>query len=78
MGVSLSHARYEEIKQIVVNLFARYDVRCTPVSAFEIAAKMRIPPVPYSAIPKNKRHLLFKESEDGFVVEKEVGEWYIY
>lgn len=78
MGISLSHARYEEIKQIVVDLFVRYDVRCIPVSAFEVAAKMGIPVIPYSAIPDSKRHLLLGESEDGFVVEKTAGEWYIY
>ncbi len=39
---------------------------------------MGIPVVPYSAIPESKRHLLFKESEDGFVIEKYEGEWYIY
>ena len=78
MGISLSHARYEEIKQIVVDLFVHYDVRCIPVSAFEVAAKMGIPVIPYSAIPDNKRRLLLRESEDGFVVEKTAREWYIY
>ena len=35
MGISLSHARYEKIKQIIVDLFVPYDIRCIPVSAFE-------------------------------------------
>ena len=78
MGISLSHARYEKIKQIIVDLFVQYVIRCIPVSAFEVATKMGVPVIPYSAIPENKRHLLYKESEDGFVVEKAVGEWYIY
>ena len=40
MGISLSHARYEEIKQIVVDLFVKYDVSCVPVNGFELATKM--------------------------------------
>ncbi len=78
MGVSLSHARYEKIKQIIVDLFVLYDIRCIPVSAFEVATKMGVSIIPYSAIPENKRHLLYKESDDGFVIEKAEGEWYIY
>ena len=78
MGISLSHERYEEIKQIVVNLFVEYNVCCVPVNGFELATKMGILVVPYSAIPESKRWLLFKKSEDGFCVEKSVGEWFIY
>ena len=47
MGISLSHARYEEIKQIVVDLFVRYNVSCVPVNGFELATKMGITVVPY-------------------------------
>ncbi|MBQ8144421.1 MAG: ImmA/IrrE family metallo-endopeptidase, partial [Butyricicoccus sp.] len=78
MGISLSHARYEEIKQIVVDTFVKYDVSCVPVNGFELATKMGIKIIPYSAIPKSKRWLLLKKSEDGFSVEKNIGEWYIY
>ena len=78
MGISLSHARYEEIKQIVVDLFVEYDVCCVPVNGFELATKMGIKVIPYSAIPESKRWLLLKKSEDGFSVEKNIGEWYIY
>lgn len=78
MGISLSHARYEEIKQIVVDLFVKYDVSCVPVNGFELATKMGVKVIPYSAIPENKRWLLLKKSEDGFSVEKNIGEWYIY
>lgn len=78
MGISLSHKRYEEIKQIVVDLFVKYDVSCVPVNGFELAIKMNIKVIPYSAIPEGKRYLLFKKSEDGFSVEKNIGEWYIY
>ena len=78
MGISLSHRRYEEIKRIIVDLFVKYDVTCVPVNGFELATKMGIKIIPYSAIPFTKRYLLFKKSEDGFCAEKTLGEWYIY
>ena len=78
MEISLSHARYEEIKQIVVDLFVRYNVSCVPVNGFELATKMGITVVPYSAFSESKRWLLFKKSEDGFCVQKNTGEWFIY
>ena len=78
MGLSLSHARYEEIKQIVVDLFYEYDVCCVPVNGFELATKMGIKIIPYSAIHESKRWLFIKKSEDGFSVQKDTGEWYIY
>ena len=31
MGISLSHARYEEIKRSIVDIFVKYDVSCVPV-----------------------------------------------
>ena len=49
MGISLSHARYEEIKQIVVDTFVKYDVSCVPVNGFELATKMGIMVIPYAA-----------------------------
>ncbi len=70
MGISLSHARYEEIKQIVVDLFVKYGVSCVPVNSFELATKMGIKVIPYSAISESKRCLLLKKSKDGFTVEK--------
>lgn len=78
MGISLSHQRYEEIKRIIVGLFIKYDVTCVPVNGFELATKMGVKIIPYSAVPVAKRYLLFKKSEDGFCVEKSFGEWYIY
>lgn len=78
MGVYLSDNRYEDIKRIVVGLFVRYGVSCVPVNGFELATKMGIKVIPYSAIQKSKRWLLLKKSEDGFCIEKETGEWYIF
>jgi Zn-dependent peptidase ImmA (M78 family) len=74
----LSQERYEEIKQVVVDIFAKYDICHVPVNAFELATKMGIKVIPYSAIPERKRWLLIKKSEDGFSLEKNIGEWYVY
>lgn len=74
----LPNVRYEEIKRIVVDLFVRFDVSCVPISGFELAHKMGVTLIPYSAIIESKRTLLFKQSEDGFFVEKTDGSTYIY
>ena len=76
--IVLSDERYEEIKRIIVDTFVKYGVRCVPVNGFELAMKMGIAVIPYSAIREDKRYLLLKKSEDGFCVEKTEGEWYIY
>lgn len=78
MGIRLSNERYEEIKNIIVNMFVKYNVSCVPVSGFELATKIGIKVIPYSAILDSKRSLLFKKSEDGFCVEKMLGKWYMY
>lgn len=78
MGICLSNERYEEIKKIVADVFQLYDVSCVPVNGFELATKMGIKIIPYSAFLQSKRQLLLRESEDGFSVEKNSGEWYIF
>ncbi|MEG0836165.1 MAG: hypothetical protein RR219_01845 [Clostridiales bacterium] len=75
MGVRLSDKRYEEIKHIITDLFVKYGVTGVPVNGFELATKMGIKVIPYSAIPESKRWLLLKKSEDGFSVEKEIHDW---
>lgn len=72
----LSNERYEEIKRTVVNLFVEYEVRCIPVSGFELGMKMGIEIIPYSAFNKNKQNILFHISEDGFCVQ--TNKWRIY
>lgn len=70
LGFKLSADRYEEIKGLAINMFEKYDVKCLPISGFEIASKMGIKVVPYSAYPNQRtRELMLKESEDGFVGE---------
>ena len=76
--IKLSSRRCEEIKKIVVEMFVKYGVCCVPINGFEIASKMGVTVIPYSAFPPQKRALLLKKCEDGFSVEKTAGEWYIY
>jgi Zn-dependent peptidase ImmA (M78 family) len=76
--IKLPSRRCEEIKKIVVEMFVKYGVCCVPINGFEIASKMGVTVIPYSAFPPQKRALLLKKSEDGFSVEKTAGEWYIY
>lgn len=78
MGFRLSSYRYEEIKRIIVELFTKYDVKCIPISGFELALKMGIKVIPYSSFPEEKQRLLFRRSKDGFFVEKTDNEFYIY
>ena len=38
----LDDDRYEEIKKEVIFLFEQYDIKCIPISGFEIASNMGI------------------------------------
>lgn len=78
MSIRLSNERCEEIKLIVVEMFVKYDVSCVPISGFEIAKKMGIRVIPYSVYPESTQLLMLKKSEDGFSVEKNIGEWSIF
>lgn len=78
MGVKLSEKRYEEIKKIVVDMFEKYDISCVPISGFEIAAKMGIKVIPYSAYPESAQRLMRKESTDGFSILKDTDEWVVF
>ena len=76
--IELSSQRCEEIKKIVVETFVKYGVSCVPINGFEIASKMGITVIPYSAYTLSNRKFLLKKSEDGFTIEKSIGEWYIF
>lgn len=78
MGVKLSNQRYEEIKQVVVQMYEKLDVSCIPINCFEIASKMNIKVIPYYAYPKKTQTLLLKKSEDGFCLQCFSGDWYIF
>ena len=76
--MTLTNERYEEIKRIVVEVFKKYKISCVPVSGFELAVKLGIKIIPYSNFSERKQILMLKKSEDGFCVEKDVGEWFIF
>lgn len=74
----LTGEQYEFIKGEVVALFERYDVRCIPISGFELAYKMGITPIPYSSLTKKQWIAAMKLSPDGFYMEKLSGADIIY
>ncbi len=65
----LSNEQYEFIKNEVVSLFERYNVRCIPINGFEIAQKMMIKLIPYSMLTNTKYDAAMKISTDGFYIE---------
>ena len=73
MSHRLADEQYEFIKGEVVALFERYDVRCVPISGFELACKMGIRLIPYSSLNKKKYEVAMKVSTDGFYVEDTEG-----
>lgn len=77
MAFRLSDKRCEEIKEIVVNTFEGLNIRCIPISAFEMATKLGAVVVPYSSKSEETRQLMMERSEDGFTIKKD-GVWYIF
>ena len=75
--LKLTDSRYEEIKEIVVETFEKYDIHCVPISGFELASKMGTKIIPYSAYPLAVQEKMMAESEDGFSVMRN-GQWYIF
>ncbi len=69
---------YEFIKQEVVDMFIRYDIKRTPISGFEIAKKMGIIIIAYSELCNNAKLEVLKLSTDGFYLEPGNGKEYIY
>lgn len=78
MAMRLSDEEYEEIKEQIVSLFSEYDIKCVPISSFEIATKLGIAIWPYSALGKERRRAARRISEDGFSIETEKHEWVIF
>jgi hypothetical protein len=74
----LDDERYEFIKGEIVNLYERYNVRCIPISGFELAHKMGLKPIPYSALTENQYNAAVKVSTDGFYMEDNTGNNFIY
>lgn len=78
MGFRLSNARYEEIKKIVVELFIKYNIDSVSIDCFELASRMNIKVIPYSKFSCEIQELMLKKSNDGFFIEKQDNEFYIY
>ncbi len=74
----LPDKRYEEIKETVINMFEFYSVSCIPISGFEIATKMNIKTIPYSAYNDRVQKLEKKFALDGFFTEDNDGQLCIY
>lgn len=77
MAFRLSDNRCEEIKKIVVDTFVQLNIRCVPISGFEMAKKIGAKIIPYSSKPAGTRVLMMTRSEDGFSV-KYNSEWYVF
>ena len=64
----LADFRYEEIKKYIVELFTQLNINSTPINGFEIAVKLGIEVIPYSAF-KNQSGVvesMKKMSTEGF------------
>ena len=67
MSIRLSNEQYEFIKGEVVAIFERYDVRCIPISGFELALKMGVKLIPYSFLNNEKRLAVMRLSQMDFI-----------
>lgn len=76
--MKLADKRYEDIKQEVANMFIDYDIKCVPVNSFEVATKIGLTVIPYSALNDYLRKKALYYSEDGFSLQYNPGEWRIY
>ena len=76
--MKLENAVYEYIKEEVIDLFVRYDVKCIPINGFELAAKMGIFLIPYSALTPVKLAAAIRISCDGYYFEHGNGKEYIF
>ena len=74
----LKNEQYEEIKRAVIDTFIEYDIKCVPINAFEMAVKMGLMVIPYSALTKEQLVSSNKFSQDGFSMEMENNDWKIY
>lgn len=77
MAFRLSDQRCEEIKDIVVSTFKKYDIKGVPISGFEIATKIGAIVIPYSSKSPEKQKQMLEISDDGFT-SKYDGNWYIF
>lgn len=76
--MGLSDETYEEIKQAVADMFVDYDIKEVPLCSFEVAIKIGLTVIPYSALDSAKWIEAIEYSEDGYSLETNEGEWIIY
>ncbi len=69
---------YEEIKKVVADVYEFYDIKTVPINSFELAIKMGLTVIPYSALGEQKVNESMKYNTDGFSVETNENEWIIY
>lgn len=74
----LDNEQYEEIKQIIIDTFIYYKIKCIPISSFELATKMGLKVIPYSSLGKKEKIAAKKISRDGFSLEMRNRNWLIY
>lgn len=74
----LSDETYEEIKQAVADMFVDYDIKEVPLCSFEVAIKIGLTVIPYSALDSAKWIEAIEYSEGGYSLETNEGEWIIY
>lgn len=74
----LSDETYEEIKQAVADMFVDYDIKEVPLCSFDVAIKIGLTVIPYSALDSAKWIEAIEYSEDGYSLETNEGEWIIY
>ncbi|MEE3393494.1 MAG: ImmA/IrrE family metallo-endopeptidase [Lachnospiraceae bacterium] len=74
----LDNETYEDIKQAVADMFVDYDIKGVPISSFEVAIKIGLTVIPYSAMDSHKKDESMDYSKDGFSVETLCDEWIIY
>ena len=76
--MKLADDTYEYLKQAVADMFVDYDIKGTPISSFEVAVKIGLYLVPYSALKRDLRLQSIGFSKDGFSVETNDNRWIIY
>ena len=74
----LSNETYESIKQAVADMFVDYDGKSVPICSFEVAVKIGLTIIPYSALTSRQLEEALEYSSDGYSVETIENEWIIY
>lgn len=76
--IKLPDETYEFIKGEAAHLLMKYRLNHLPISGFEIAARMGVTLIPYSAFQKDEIITLMNTIEDGFFLESESQDYIYY